>query len=54
MINAFCRCVYCPEPPMSESDDPFMCFLSDENCEEQVCAITFEEDVDVLLGWKPR
>ena len=30
---------------MSESDDPFMCLVSDENRDE-VCIITFEEDVD--------
>ena len=46
MINAVCGCVYCLEPLMSESDDPFMCLLSDESREEQVYAITFEEDVD--------
>ena len=40
MIAAFRACVCCPEPPMIESDDPFLCLLSDENCEEQVCAIT--------------
>ena len=31
---------------MSESDDPFMCLLSDENDEEQVCAINFDDGVD--------
>ena len=34
------------EPTLSESDDPSMCLLSDESCEEQVCAITFDDDVD--------
>ena len=45
-IAAFCVCVCCPEPLMSESDDPFMCLLPDKNDEEQVCAITFDDDVD--------
>ena len=31
---------------MSESDVPFICLLCDENCEEQVCAITFNDDGD--------
>ena len=46
MIKVFCRCVHCPEPPMSESDGSFMCLLSDENRDEQICVITFDEDVD--------
>ena len=46
MIAAFCGCVYCPEPPLSESGDSFRCLLSDENCKEQVCAITFDDGVD--------
>ena len=45
MINECCGCMYCPEPLLSEPDNPFMCPLSEENLDE-VCAITFEEGFD--------
>ena len=44
MIATCCACVCFLEPPMSESDDPFMCVLSDENCEEHAYAISFLHD----------